>query len=185
MVDLALLQSVSYIAGALGVCVAAIYYVINLRINQRTMRLNLTNNYLQRLLTDEFMNKIVELQYMQWKDYDDFEKKYGSDEHPENFGKRMIVFGVLDSLGMLLKLGLADKEILYGSQLVNTGTFFWYKFKDVLEENRRLYSGADAWSGLEYLAEEMASLRRLRDPNFRADMGDPRYDEAKKRIATS
>ena len=31
MVDLALLQSVSYIAGALGVCVAASYYVMNLR----------------------------------------------------------------------------------------------------------------------------------------------------------
>ncbi len=31
MVDLTLLQSVSYIAGALGVCVAAAYYVLNLR----------------------------------------------------------------------------------------------------------------------------------------------------------
>ncbi|MCX6654156.1 MAG: hypothetical protein NTY03_03435 [Candidatus Bathyarchaeota archaeon] len=31
MVDLALLQSVSYIAGAIGVCVAAFYYALNIR----------------------------------------------------------------------------------------------------------------------------------------------------------
>ena len=41
MVDLALLQSVSYIAGALGVCVAAAYYVMNLRITQKNQELSL------------------------------------------------------------------------------------------------------------------------------------------------
>ena len=41
MVDLALLQSVSYIAGALGVCVAAVYYVMNLRITQKNQELSL------------------------------------------------------------------------------------------------------------------------------------------------
>jgi len=34
MVDMALLQSVSYIAGALGVFMAAVYYVITLRAHQ-------------------------------------------------------------------------------------------------------------------------------------------------------
>ncbi len=38
MVDLALLQSVSYIAGALGVCVAAFYYVMMLREQRQTRR---------------------------------------------------------------------------------------------------------------------------------------------------
>ncbi len=41
MVDLALLQSVSYIAGAFGVCVAAFYYMMNLRISQRNQELTL------------------------------------------------------------------------------------------------------------------------------------------------
>jgi hypothetical protein len=39
MVDLALLQSVSYIVGALGVCVAAIYYMMNLQITRRKMKI--------------------------------------------------------------------------------------------------------------------------------------------------
>jgi hypothetical protein len=41
MVDLVVLQSLSYIAGALGVCVAAVYYVMNLRISQKNQELTL------------------------------------------------------------------------------------------------------------------------------------------------
>lgn len=41
MVELVLLQSVSYIAGALGVFVAAVYYMMNLRISQRNQELTL------------------------------------------------------------------------------------------------------------------------------------------------
>jgi hypothetical protein len=41
MVDLSTLQSVSYIAGALGVCVAAVFYVLNLRISRKNQELML------------------------------------------------------------------------------------------------------------------------------------------------
>ena len=50
MVDLSLLQSVSYIAGALGVCVAAAYYVMNLRENRKNGRVTLTNNLMMNLI---------------------------------------------------------------------------------------------------------------------------------------
>jgi hypothetical protein len=38
MVDLGLLQSVSYMAGALGVCMAVSYYVIMLRNTEKTRK---------------------------------------------------------------------------------------------------------------------------------------------------
>jgi len=41
MVDLALLQSVSYIAGCVGVFIAAFFYVLNLRISQKSQQLML------------------------------------------------------------------------------------------------------------------------------------------------
>jgi len=41
MVDLALLQSVSYIAGYVGVFIAAFFYVLNLRISQKSQQLML------------------------------------------------------------------------------------------------------------------------------------------------
>ncbi|MGD0805847.1 MAG: hypothetical protein ABSA11_17430, partial [Candidatus Bathyarchaeia archaeon] len=53
MVDLALLQSVSYIAGALGVCVAAIYYMLNLREVRQNRRISFTSNLLQTIASKE------------------------------------------------------------------------------------------------------------------------------------
>ena len=50
MVDLALLQSVSYIAGALGVGVAAIYYVMTLRVTQRSMKNTLETRQIQMFM---------------------------------------------------------------------------------------------------------------------------------------
>ena len=119
----------------------AAYHVVMVRMNQRTMRITLTNNLIQRLLTDEFMKKVTELEYMDWTDYDDFERKYGSDTSPDNYTMRKIVWGTYDSLGMMLMKGLADKEILYNSTLAFSGIGIWSKYREVLMENRRRYSG--------------------------------------------
>jgi hypothetical protein len=43
MVDLVVLQSVSYIAGATGVAIAAVFYVLNLRINQKNQEISQRN----------------------------------------------------------------------------------------------------------------------------------------------
>jgi hypothetical protein len=52
MVNLALLQSVSYIAGAVGVCVAAFYYVMNLRMTQKRAKIDAAILY-GNLITDK------------------------------------------------------------------------------------------------------------------------------------
>lgn len=57
MVDLALLQSISYIVGALGVCIAAIFYVLKLRISQRNMKQTLETRRIG--LTDSITTRIV------------------------------------------------------------------------------------------------------------------------------
>jgi hypothetical protein len=73
MVDLALLQSVSYIAGAFGVCIAAIFYVLNLRISQRNMKQTLETRKLQfvtniasQLNSEEGHRRYNELMNMEW-----------------------------------------------------------------------------------------------------------------------
>ena len=47
MVDLALLLSVRYIAGALGVCVATVFYVLNLRETTKNRKIILTTTMMQ------------------------------------------------------------------------------------------------------------------------------------------
>src|SRR5512136_1998725 len=122
MVDIALLQSVSYIAGALGVCVAAIFYVLNLRISQKnqeisqrnmkttleTRKLQFVTSITSQLLSEEGQRRYGELLNMEWRDYDDFEKKYGSDNNLDNYAKRFCVWYIFNTLGMLVREKLIE-----------------------------------------------------------------------------
>ena len=81
MIELSLIRD---LVAIFGVIAGFSYYVLTVRMNQRTMRLNLTNNLIQQMTNDEFLSKTLELGYMEWENYDDFEKKYGSDTNPEN-----------------------------------------------------------------------------------------------------
>jgi hypothetical protein len=173
MVDLALLQSVSYIAGALGVCIAAIFYVLNLRISQRNMRQTLETRKLQfvtsitsQLLSEEGQRRYGELLNMEWKDYDDFERKYGSDYNLDNYAKRFSVWYTYNTLGMLVREKLVEPEVLYKINNVNP-CLMWSKFKDIIKEQKKRYSGGDALSDFEFLSNEIHRVALSRDPSFR------------------
>jgi len=77
MVDLTLLQSVSYIARALGVSVAAIYYALVPRKQRRNMRLTLGIRRAQLLLpiyegykNPEWKKAFSDFMTWKWSDYD-------------------------------------------------------------------------------------------------------------------
>jgi len=53
LVELALLQSISYMAGALGVFIAAIYYVLNLRETNKNRKIAFTTNFMQQFYSKE------------------------------------------------------------------------------------------------------------------------------------
>ena len=173
MVDLALLQSVSYMAGALGVCVAAIFYVLNLRISQRNMKQTLETRKLQfvtsitnQLLSEEGQRRYGELLNMEWKDYDDFERKYGTDYNLDNYAKRFCVWKTYNTLGMLIREKLIEPEVLYKINDVNP-CFMWSKFKNIIVEQRKRYGDKDAYSDIELLNDEILRIMLSKDPSYR------------------
>jgi hypothetical protein len=173
MVDLSLLQSVSYIAGALGVCIAAIFYILNLRISQRNMKTTLETRKLSfvtsitsQLLSEEGQRRYGELMNMEWTDYGDFERKYGSDNNLDNYGKRMSIWNLYNTLGMLLRERLIEPELLYSINNIDP-LFMWSKFKDIIAENRRRYGGKDNFSDFELLYNEILGIKLSGDPSFK------------------
>jgi hypothetical protein len=160
-------------AGALGVCVAAIYYVMTLRVTQRnlavtleTRKLQFVLNTAQQLLSEEGFRRGGELLNMEWSDYDDFEKKYGSDFNLDNYAKRNSTNYTYNSLGYLLRENLIDAEVLYGF-LEIIPTFLWSKFEDQIKESRRRYMGKDNHRDFEFLAKEMLRIKLIRDPEYK------------------
>ncbi len=95
----------------------------------------------------------IELINMEWTDYDDFERKYGSDNNSDNYAKRTTIFSSLNAIGLALKRGLVAREIIFEQQGEGILTI-WAKFGEVIKEIRRRYNQPVILSNLEYLAEE-------------------------------
>jgi hypothetical protein len=185
MVDLVLLQSVSYIAGASGVCIAAIFYVLNLRISQRNMRLtletrrlSLIENIASRVTDEEGEKRMQELSNYEWTDYADFDKKYGSENNVSAASKRYALWSNYNKIGMMLRKGLVEVEDLYMLGLWAV-PLFWEKYKPIVEETRRRYAGKEYLMDLEYLAAEMVKYIQSKDPSYRIPEKLTKYDPDK------
>jgi hypothetical protein len=72
MVDLVVLQSLSYTAGAISVVLGVIYYMINLRETMRNRRVTLTNALMQSFVSEEVSKRHAEIMQAEWEDFDDF-----------------------------------------------------------------------------------------------------------------
>jgi hypothetical protein len=85
MVDLVLLQSMSYIAGAIGVCIAATYYMLNLREVTLNRRIQLTNTFILPISSKDGMQHFTHLMQAKWASIDDYMKKYDQEVDTESF----------------------------------------------------------------------------------------------------
>ena len=203
MVDLVVLQSISYIAGATGVAIAAIFYVLNLRISQKNQEINQKNQELmlkaqqQTLETRQFqllmqlsefintkegMRNYLEFISMEWKDYDDFEKKYGSNVNPDNYALRESLAGWFNKAGLLLRHGMIDRVLLYDF-LGIAAIGLWNKYGEIIRTSRELWAMPELWRDWEYLYGELVKIGAERglDIHFKED---PRYtDEVRRRLA--
>ncbi len=156
-------QTVGVLVTAASVTIAAIYYVLTLKTNQRTLKTNLETRqaqfYMQlydKLESPETQTRFIDVLNWSWRDYDDYEKKYGSDEHPEMYGKRSAAMYEWGGIGWLLRKGVIDRDTAFTLSNGIAAIWIWSKFEPIIREQRVRYNIPEAWSDLEYLAMEMA-----------------------------
>ena len=167
MVDLALLQTVSYIAGALGVCVAAIYYVLNLRVQQTNMKNTLDTRQAQlfmQVYQEQSTSEFLRL----WDDAmnrseDDIERLW-STKSVYNDAPYIAVTKYFEGIAVLLKKHLLDIDLVY--EVMPTMIMsFWLKYEPHIESARERLNMPQAARNLEYLGELMvAEAKRRGDP---------------------
>ena len=165
MVDLGEIQTVYYLVAATGVMVAAFYYIQNMRNAEKNKRIELSTRITEKIGSKEFNQTFVELAYIQWKDIDDFLKRYDSGantaESQENFGKRWWVWSTYDNLGYLLKENLVDESLIFNSQgayAVNC----WGHWLPIIDYYRRKQMGPRWLENFEYLARRMWGIGKER-----------------------
>ncbi len=162
MVDLALLQSVSYIAGALGVCVAAIYYMMNLQMARRKMKIDNTILYGNLITNKETVLQWRHVLYEQhFSSFEDWDKKYRPD--PEAYSNYNATAGLLGMLGMCVQEDLVDFDMLARRGVITLILAVYPKIKPIIMGFRALYNEPLYGSYSEYLYEETVK----RYPNAR------------------
>lgn len=95
-------QTISIVLTGIGLMIALIYYALQIRNQNRTRQAQLYMNLFQEISSQRWQMKYVTLLNQEWEDYDDFEQKYGSDEHPEHYAMRRSMWLQLDGIGAML-----------------------------------------------------------------------------------
>jgi hypothetical protein len=171
MVDLALLQSISYMAGAFGVCIAALSFAFNINATTKSRRASLTNNLMNSFLSEEGMKRWSDLEIMKWKDFEDFKSKYDSTLNTDNYVKRQAFWNTCDLIGYQYREGLVDLGTVYNAGGIFI-TYSWLKFKQIIEEYRKTEYAIDEFENYEYLANELLKMKEKRDPSYMKKVKD-------------
>lgn len=155
------LDQVIYVLPLLGITVSILYDAIVLRNANRTRAAQLFMSLHSIMSNKDGMTDYLETMYMEWEDYADFERKYGSDNNKKAYAQRLSIWNAFNNYGVLLKKGLLDPEMIYdavGSIVILS----WEKWRPIIMEQRVRYLGPNYLENWEYLATVMKSVQDRR-----------------------
>jgi len=154
MVDI---TEISAMVAAAGVLVGVVYYILDMRHQTRVRDTDLAirMNPWMAVSGADLTEVIAEVWSLEFKDYNDFIKKYGpfTLRKPEQRAIQMLL-NYFEGVGLLLKRNLMD--ISFAWDLWGNSYFLvWEKLKPLVEGLRKQYGMAEAWGFFEYLYNEM------------------------------
>ncbi|MCK4583017.1 hypothetical protein KAU18_06850 [Candidatus Bathyarchaeota archaeon] len=155
------LDQIIYVLPLLGIMVSILYYAMVLRNSNRTRAAQLFMSLHSEMSSMESMARLLDTMYMEWEDYADFERKYGSDNNPKAYLNRVTLWNAYNNYGVLLKKGLIDPEMVYDAN----GAFiimFWEKWRPIIIEQRIRYMGPNYLEHWEHLVKVMRSIQERR-----------------------
>jgi hypothetical protein len=158
------MESASIILTSIGVFIAAIYYVLTLRIQRRNMRITLDIRRAQLLLPiyEEYKNPewkkvFSDFMTLKWSDYDDWNEKYGPEKNPEDFRRRGMLGDYFECLVAFAKRGLIDVALV--DDLISGYVIkHWEKMASIYVEYRKRYNSPVTGEHVEYLYNEVKKI---------------------------
>jgi len=155
------LDQVIYCLPLLGIMVSILYYAMVLRNSNRTRAAQLFMSLHSMMSSMEGMARYLDTMYMEWDDYANFERKYGSDNNTEAYAQRLTLWNSFNNYGVLLKNGLIDPEMIYdaaGAVIIMS----WEKWRPIIIEQRVRYMGPNYLEHWEHLGNVMRSIQKRR-----------------------
>ena len=102
----------------ISLTIGVIYHIMTLNNTRKNQQLQLEtrqlNTYMEfkRNLLDTVSSWNEVIFQHEWKDYDDWVEKYGPLTNPDAFGDTLLVFEFINGLGLLVRKGILDIDIV-------------------------------------------------------------------------
>jgi hypothetical protein len=150
MVDV---TEISAIVAAAGVLVGVAYYILDMRHQSKVRQTDLAVRLYSQVCTKEFMEALHKLLSAEYKDYNDFVKRYGGvlSDNPVSIAYGMVCM-YLEGNGILLKRKLVDVDLI--RNLFNVVSW-WEKLKPIIYGVREERHQPEYYEWFEYLANEI------------------------------
>ena len=154
------IQTVSIAVASIGALVAATYYILYLRHQNKVRKTDLVIRLYSTWEGKEFSEATLKIWNLEFKDYDDFIKKNGPwYSETEVYTALRMVANFFQLLGILLLDDLVDIDMVVKAFNFPIRTT-WEKMKPLIEGGRK-QMGPDLGNHFEYLYNEMQK-RELR-----------------------
>jgi len=153
MVDL---QTVPIVIASASVVAGVVYYVLQLRHQTKIRQTDLAMRLYSTWGTKEFRDILMEVHSLEFKDYEDFVKKYGPwlSKGPA----QTAIFTVatyFQTVGFLLYRKIIDISFIYDLFGFLGVKLYWEKTKPVIMGLREQFNDAKVFVWFEYLYNEM------------------------------
>jgi len=155
MVDIT--ETAAIIAAA-GVMIGVVYYILDIRNQSKVRQTELILQLYSFYNTETCQKALSRVLALEYRDYDDFVKKYGSIPSPspnEVQVSLQMVGTFFEGVGVLLSQGLLDIHLV--QKLFNVKGY-WKKIEPVVIELRKILKDPREKEWFEYLYNEISNI---------------------------
>ena len=168
------LQTVLTYLTLISIPVGVFYHIMTLNNTRKNQKLTLETRQAQLFmqLYDQFRDKEFQkdissiYNIWEWKDYDDFEEKYGRTTNPEKYSSYASVVTFFEGIGVLLNQGLIGRNLV-DDMMSGVITRFWEKILPLVEEMRNIRRWPQYMEWFEYLYDEIKPIVEEQHPELR------------------
>jgi hypothetical protein len=142
-------QTISIAIASASVFAAAIYYILQIQYQKKMRQSDLVLRLYATFGSNEFQEHWTEFLKGDYKDYDDFVKKYSIRSNPAPECTTLF-----EALGVLLKKKLIDIRLV-DDLFTGPSKWFWEKLKPIAEDTRKRFNYPQYAEHIEYLYNEV------------------------------
>ena len=145
------ITEISAIVAAAGVLVGVVYYVLDMRNQNKARQMDMIMRLYSYYCSEEYSKASGRYMATEFKDFEDFQQKYGVvGEHPVTTAF-YIVLTFFEGVGALLKRKLTNIELL---QELFAVKIHWKKIEPIIEDVRKHFEEPRLFENFEYLYNE-------------------------------